>query len=125
MVPMLKAMLGAAREIWQKEGLWPLVSRGLPFLMRYIFQFSTVYIYEHTIKERKEADFMPGIPDFTVRVVSSNQQADELAPEGFEFRPFVFYARRILDRGGVAFCIFIEGELAHVGCAYRGSQKLY
>ncbi len=115
MMPTLTAILGAARDTLRREGLGLLVSRGLPFLMRYLFQCSTVYLYEHTMRERNEADFMPRTPDFTVRIVTSNQQADELAAEGFDFRPYVFYARRVLDRGGVAFCIFVAGEFAHVG----------
>lgn len=58
---------------------------------------------------------MPKIQNFTVKIVSSNQQADELAAHGFDFRSYVFYARRALDKGAIAFCIFVEEELAHVG----------
>ena len=67
------------------------------------------------MRERDEADFMPKIQDFTVQIVSTNQQADELAANGFDFRSSWLHARRSLDNGAIALCIFIGQELAHIG----------
>ena len=58
---------------------------------------------------------MPKIQDFTFKIVSTNQQADELATEGIDFRSNFINARRGLDKGALAFCIFVERELAHIG----------
>lgn len=58
---------------------------------------------------------MPKVQNFTIRVISSNQQADELAADGIEFRSNIRHARLSLDKGAIAFCFFVDGELAHIG----------
>lgn len=110
----LSLFFNTARSIGQLDGPISFLSRGLAHLVRYFFQYETYYLYKHTIYERDEADFLPKIKNFTTRIVTSNQQADELAAEGLDFRSYVFYARRSLDRGAIAFCIFVDRELAHV-----------
>lgn len=111
----LNALSIRAKDVWQKEGLIPVLKRGFPLLARCFFQYGTFYVYEHTIKERNEADFLPKIQNFTVQIVYTNQQADELAANGFDFRSYSIHARRNLDKGAIAFCIFVGWELAHVG----------
>jgi len=112
-------LLRRAREIFQTEGLLPLVRRGLVFLVGHLFRYENYYLYEHTLedtlKERNEADFLPRIQDFTFKIVATNQQADELAAAGLDFRSYSINARRGLEEGAVAFCFFIDGELAHIG----------
>lgn len=58
---------------------------------------------------------MPKIQNFTIKIVSTNQQADELAADGIDFPSYFVNARRALDKGAIAFCILVEGELAHIG----------
>ncbi len=87
------------------------------FLAVSFFRYENYYLYEHTFKERNEADFLPRTQDFTFKIVSSNQQADELAAAGLEFRSNFANARRGLDKGAIAFCVFIGQELAHIGWA--------
>lgn len=59
---------------------------------------------------------MPRIGDFTLRIVSTNEEADELAATtGFDFRRRFIDARRMLDEGAIAFCTFVKMELAHIG----------
>ena len=58
---------------------------------------------------------MPKIQNFTFKTISTNQQADELVAGGFELGSQITMMRRRLDRGAIAFCIFIERELAHIG----------
>ncbi|MFC1980355.1 hypothetical protein ACFLVS_05900, partial [Chloroflexota bacterium] len=98
------------------EGLISLINRGAAFLIRSIFRYGTFYLYEHTMGNHNEADFMPRMQDFTFKLVSTNQQASELAANGFEdFRSRFLNARRSLDNGAIAFCIFHGSELAHIG----------
>jgi len=114
---MSSALFTRAKVIFQTEGLVALLRAGLQFL-RNIFRYDTYYIYKHTMKERNEADFMPKIQDFTFEIVFTNQQADELAVAiGVDFRSYLYYdtAKRRLDKGAIAFCIFIENELANIG----------
>jgi GNAT superfamily N-acetyltransferase len=105
--------------VFRKEGLVPSIrilrNDVFNFLANYIFQFSNYYLYEHDIIERAEADFLPKIQSFDFHVVSSNQEADRLARRGVDFRDHFPTARQTLDRGGVAFCVFIGGEFAHAG----------
>jgi GNAT superfamily N-acetyltransferase len=103
----------------RKEGLLPslaiLQQDVFQFFRNYLFHLSNYYLYEHTIKERDETDFLPKIQSFDFYIVSSNQEADELAGGGVDFRDHFPTARQTLERGGVAFCIFIGGEFAHGG----------
>jgi hypothetical protein len=107
--------LGRAREILQTEGLLPLLGRGTVFLLGYLFRYRNVYLYQHTIKARNEADFLPRAGDFTLEIMTTRRQADELAAAGFDFGVHHLNVGRGLERGAVAFCFFIEGRLAHIG----------
>jgi len=111
----LIALLRRAREIFQTEGLLPLVRRGLVFLVGHLFRYENYYLYEHTLEERSEAGFLPKIQDFTFKIVTTNQQADELAAAGLDFGSHHPNERWGLEKGAVAFCFFINGELAHIG----------
>ena len=111
----MSVLFRRAKYIFESEGLKPLFRRGFTFLIGYFFQYGTFYVYEHTIKEGNEADFMPKIQNFTFQVVFTNQQANELCANGFDLRSFSIYARRRLDKGAIAFCILIGRELAHIG----------
>jgi len=116
MISMLAAILKRARDIVQKEGLKPLLTRGFAFVRARFLEWGDFYVYEYTLKERNEADFLPGIRDFTFKIVSSNEEADRLAETiGSDFRRRFFRARSMLDKGAIAFCIFVEGEIAHIG----------
>jgi hypothetical protein len=114
-----KHSLKLAFTAFRKEGLGPslkiLQNDIRQFLANYIFHISDYYLYEHAIKERDETDFLPKIQSFDFQMVSSNEEADRLARCGVDFRDHFPTARQTLDRGGVAFCIFIGGEFAHAG----------
>jgi len=107
------ALLLRAREILRTEGLLPLLRGGFIFLAGYLFRYESYYLYEHTLEERDEADFLPKIQDYTLKIVSTRQQADELAGS-FKLDSHLLSARRKLDKGAVAFCFFINDELAHI-----------
>ncbi len=119
----LRVLSGRALRILQTEGIVALFRRGLSFIYwrlrsiaRYFFEYQSFYLYEQIMKERNEADFLPRIKDFTFNIISTNQQADELANKGFQdFRLYWRTARRGLDKGAIAFCIFVGHELAHIG----------
>jgi hypothetical protein len=112
----LRVLFRRAKQILQTEGLWTVLRRGLEFFR--VFQYGTHYLYEsHPIEDLKrmnEADFVPKIQNFTFRIVSSNQEADELEAEGLEFRSQVTKAGEKLDKGAVALCIFVEKEFAYI-----------
>jgi len=109
-----RILLSRAKEILRTEGLLPLLSRGFDFLARCLFNYGIFYLYEHTVKERNETDFMPKLQNLTVHIVSTNQQADELAASGFDCRSYSVHARRRLDKGAIAVCVFVKQELASI-----------
>lgn len=111
----MTSLLERATEIFQTEGLLPLLRQGFIFLIGYFFWYQRYYLYEHTIRPRDEADFSPKIQDFIFKIVTTNQQAEELAAAGFNFGSHHPSARGGLDKGAAAFCFFIDGELAHLG----------
>jgi len=111
-------LLRRANHIRETEGLITLLRRGFSFVVRCFFIYENYYLYEHTtdnIRKLNEADFMPKIDDFTFKIISTNQEADELEAEGLEFRSHVVNARERLAKGGIAFCIFVGPQLAHIG----------
>jgi len=89
----------------------PPVRRAFALVVGHFFQYQTCYLCETDIqeilKERNEADFLPRIHDFTLKIVSTNQQADELAADGLDFRSYVINARERLDKGTIAFYVFV------------------
>jgi hypothetical protein len=116
MISRLVVILKRARDILQTEGLKPLLTRGFAFVEAWLLDWGDYYIYEHTLKERNEADYLPQISDFIFKVVSSNEEADKLAESiGSDFRRRFVRARSMLDKGAIAFCIFAKGEIVHIG----------
>ena len=104
-----------AKDILRTEGLISLINRVVALLIRHIFSYSTVYLYEHTMCNHDEADFIPRMQDLTCKLVSTNQQASEVAKNGFEDIRSLYFSRRNLDNGAIAFCIFHGQQLVHIG----------
>ncbi len=110
------AMLKRAKDILKTEGLKPLLTRGFDFAKAWFFDYGDYYLYEYTLEERNEADYLPEIGDFTFKMISNNEEADKLAKAiGSDFRRRFVKSRRMLDKGAIAFCIFVKGEIAHIG----------
>jgi len=87
------------------------------------FHYETYYIVEYDLsKDWLEADFLPRIEDFTLKIVTTNQEADELGAQGLEFRSYVINARERLDKGAIAFCIFVGQELAYIAWLAMSQQ---
>ena len=106
-----------AKHIYQTEGFLTLLQRGFRFLVYCVFEYRSYWLYDEPTPNGtslKEVDFMPRVDDFTFKLVTSNQEADEMEAQGFEFRSQVPNAAEKLDRWAVAFCIFVGNELAHI-----------
>ena len=116
MISMFVAVLKRAKDILQKEGLKTLLMRGFDFARRLLLGYGECYLYEYTLIERNEVDFLPRIKDLTLKIVSSNEEADKLAEDiGSDFRRRYVTARQKLDKGAIAFCFFVKGEIVHIG----------
>ena len=113
----LSQLAASARDILRAEGFVTLLQRGFQYALLQVpfFRYGSYYLYEIQTSELNEADFLPRIQNFTFRTICSNAEADELAAAtGYYFRQRFGKARERLDRGAIATCIFIYGEIAHI-----------
>lgn len=107
--------LNRARYIYQSEGAISLLRRLFTHLFSQIFAWEEYYFFQNFVGELNEADFLPKVKDFTFKIITSNETADDWAKRtGSDFRKQILHARRRLDAGTVAFCIFIQNQLAHI-----------
>jgi hypothetical protein len=104
-----------AKYYLKTEGLKALIRRGAIFLGYTFYQHRAYYLYEHTLKERDEADFQPKTKDFTYKIVSTNKEVDELISNGFDFASELPLTREYLAKGAITSCVFIGRELAAIG----------
>jgi len=80
----------------------------------HILKYESYYLYEQStanIMDYNEADYVPRIDGLTMKLVWTNEQANELEAEGFEFRSHTVNARERLDKGAIAHCWFVGLEL--------------
>ncbi|HEY97727.1 MAG TPA: hypothetical protein G4O16_06050 [Dehalococcoidia bacterium] len=93
-----------------------LLSRGLIFISHRLFVSEDYYIVvsnHKDIDKEVEVDYLPKVDDHCWRMISTNQQLDELIDDGFEFGAYELNLRSFLDKGAVAVCNFVVKELAH------------
>jgi len=74
----------------------------------------TYHLYEHHHRAWPDETFRPRLDCFEERFVSGNYEAELLARDHEDFRHVMQSARRGLDCGAVAFCIYAGREVAHV-----------
>lgn len=110
----IKVFFRRAIDILKTEGITTLLKRVIG---RYFFQYRIYFLYERMMIEREESDFLPKLDTYSVKIIATNQQADELAIDGLDFRPRFPNSRKGLDNGAIAFCIFSDNELANIGWA--------
>lgn len=109
------AILMRAKDVFQMEGVVPLLRWAWAQLAHFFFRYEEYYLCEYTLRQRNEADFMPRIQNFTFQIISTEVQADKLVAAGFELPLGITNARYRLGKGAIAFCIFVERKLAHIG----------
>jgi hypothetical protein len=108
-----RSLVTRAREVLTTEG--PAALFRLSFRY-FIFDLTDYYLYELPIGELNEADYLPDLGDLRVRVVRSNQEAEELkTSSGFDLRGRFANAETRLRAGAVAICVSVDGDIAHVG----------
>jgi GNAT superfamily N-acetyltransferase len=118
-VTRLTSLFSRAKQIYRTEGLITLLWRVFAFLRYRLLEYRTYHLYAAPIEEILQAsdenDIVPGIGNSSVKVVSSNDEADELEAQGFEVRSQATDVAKRLDSGATAFCVFVGRELACIG----------
>ena len=130
-VTKLTSLFSRAKQIYQNEGVESLVRRGFAFMLYPLFEYRAYYLTGYNLenlRQLNEADFMPRVDDLTIRIVTSNQEADALEADGLEFASasgdFSFDMRRALDSGAIAFCTYVGKELAAIGWVALTKQAM-
>ncbi len=70
------------------------------------------YLYECRLAKWDETEFLPQIQNFTLKIITSEEQLDQLVAEGFDLSLDSPWTRRGVQRGAVAFLLFVGKELA-------------
>ena len=111
-------LLKRAKRLYQTDGLKSLISRGSGFFIGLLFEYQRLRLWHYNVEDVRllnEAEVMPRIRDFTFKIVTTNEEADKLEADGFEFRSYNANARKALENGAIAFCIFTGHELGNIG----------
>ena len=119
------ALVTRAKQLYQSDGFIALLRRGFAFLLYCFLQYRTYHIYKDHLEDLPELDetaFLPRVENVTLKLVSSNEEADGLEAEGLEFRSLVPHASEVLEHGATACCIFVGHELVHIGWAATTQQ---
>lgn len=106
-----------ARHLYRTEGCAVLAKSSFAFVTDRLLKSQTYTLLEHSpsvIQNMAEDDLMPRLEDFTLKIVTTNAEADELEDKGFEFRSCAFNSRERLDKGAVAFVVFVGHEFGSV-----------
>ena len=105
-----------ARHTYREGGVLLLLRRGLGLLRYLLFQHRAYYFYSIVLKPDQIPQHAPEPPleNVSHRIVSSRKEADVLEQEGFEFSCHVPDARRRLDAGAIATCVFVGRELGNM-----------
>ncbi len=121
------AAAGVVRETWvlaRREGP---VALARAATHRYIIDSHSFFLYEHRHGSRPDAGLCACPSGFEEFFVEENASADRLSEGRCDFRDAVPGARRALDSGAVAFCLYNGREVAHVGwlaTSLRGRRAL-
>jgi hypothetical protein len=112
-----KNIYSGIRGVLIHEGVKSLISRGCVFLLRRAFLFENYFVIltdtENT-PQLNEADFKPKTDDYCSKIISTNQEADQLVSSGFDLAAYELDLRSLPGNGVTVICIFVGKELAHI-----------
>jgi ribosomal protein S18 acetylase RimI-like enzyme len=93
-----------------REGLMALVERVTTLVTAN--ETLNYYLYECRLTKRNEDEFRPKITNFTLKRISNLIQLNDLTAQGFDLSLDSGITRRGLERGAIAFLLFVDQELA-------------
>jgi len=113
----LATWVGRTRQIYRRDGLISTLRMALTFPIRLFFRYQTYYLVQFVPQDFSDAqktDFIPDVDNLSFKILSTNQDADELESDGFKFRSHIWNGRERLDKGAIATCTFVGREIAHM-----------
>lgn len=112
----LGMLINRVKEIYREEGLLATIGRILAFVVSPIIdEYSVLYVYEHTLTEGNEADYLPKTQNITHRIIETVDQLDDLSNEGHDLSLLdIDQAHYRLEKGAIASLLFTDREFASV-----------
>jgi hypothetical protein len=93
----VKYLIELIIEIYRREGIFRL----------FLAVLSHIY--------KNENDLLPQVPDFSFKIISNIEEAEELERRGFDLIKQASRLRYRLKNGAIAFCLFHGTKLMHIG----------
>ena len=109
-----------ARDVYHQDGLITLLRKVLAFLL--VYENFTCYLYQAALKIRNEDDFTPRIQDFTLKIVSTKPQLNELVNSGFDLSRVSAKVKYRIEKGAIACLVFVNKELASMEWAAMNAE---
>jgi hypothetical protein len=110
-------LLVQARTTFRYEGLIALAKRVLSFISQRYFRYGTYYLYGYPLSNidgLNESDFLPRTAEFSLKVVSTEDEARELEADGIDLQMWCSNGRERLESGAMAFCTVVGQEPANI-----------
>jgi hypothetical protein len=117
----VNSLADQATIIYREGGIFRLFLAALS----QIFMHRIYYIYEHDlhdISSKNEKDLLPQIPNFSLKIITDIEEAEELERKGFNITAQAYELRHNLKNGAVAFCLFHGARLMHIGWIAMNAQ---
>jgi hypothetical protein len=116
----LNMLYQRAKYILRSEGWRAFLRQGFSFVRSLFLSYGNYYIYEKNLDPAgEEIKFEPKI-DCTPKVIAKPDEFDRIADQGYDFKAMDF--RRKLEKGALAFCLFVGQELASVTWVARSKE---
>lgn len=80
----------------------------------FVFENFSCYVFSSRLTRRNENDFLPRTNDFTLKIVSTKQELDELVHNRFDLSVQFAKAEYRLSKGAIACMVFVGKELASI-----------
>jgi hypothetical protein len=128
-----RGLFEEAKQVRREKGTLELLDAFRQFIFKPVYSRYHFYLVENPINladiENRLAKFKPRIDinRLSFKVVRSNQEAEQLEKEGFEFRSYPYIHEvhltynQMLDYGLIAFCTFVDKEFA--ACSWVITSK--
>ena len=108
----VKGVLKRGIYVLQKEGAWSFLSQVFSFLGGFFYSRGSYYIYEKTLTKNERYQFNTKLQNTTIKIISASEEFEQLGSNGYDIKMMLFKDK--LKKGAVAFCAFVNKELAHV-----------
>ncbi|HAG08567.1 MAG TPA: hypothetical protein DCK87_03245, partial [Desulfotomaculum sp.] len=88
------------------------LSQVFSFLCSFFYSRGNYYIYEKPLTKNEKYQFNTKLQNAVIKIISTPEEFEQLVSNGYDFKMMLFKPK--LEKGALAFCAFINKELAHV-----------